>query len=92
MECSVGFRSGLLVQKPSIAGIPTDLKQSNDMQNNINETKPKQNQNKYLVEEKALSETVYKEMWVSKDMYVYIHVCVHIFIQAQVCISALSTY
>lgn len=52
----------------------------------------KPNQNKNLVEEKAVLETVYKEMWVCKHMYVYTHVCIHIFIQAQVCIPTLSTY
>lgn len=52
----------------------------------------KPNQNKTLVEEKALLETVYEEMWVSKHMYVYIRVGVYVFIQARACISTLSTY
>lgn len=88
MESPVGFRSGLLVQKPSMAGIPTDLNRL--MTCKIILMKP--NQNKTLVEEKALLETVYEEMWVSKHMYVYIHVGVYIFIQARACISTLSAY
>lgn len=82
------FRSALLVPKPSMAGIPTDL--NSLMTCKIILMKP--NQNKNIVEEKALLETVFKEMWVSKHMYVPIHVCTHIFIQAQVCISTLTTY
>lgn len=88
MEQSVDFRSALLVQKPPMAGIPTDL--NSLMTCKIILMKPKQNKN--LVEEKALLETVYKEMWVSKHMYVRIYACTHIFIQAQVCNSILSTY
>lgn len=71
-----------------MAGIPTDL--NSPVTCKIILLKSKQNKN--LVEEKAQLETVYKEMWVSKHTYVYIHVCIHIFIQAQVCISTLSTY